>query len=110
MKVSFLVTRDHNIEYWITVTGKYTPYRPPPMCSDHDSPAFSDPGDDAEFDVESVEVDEAIDEEWNVIDETHPLHSLLLKEIELRESDMEFLMSAADDSWKDAEPFDCDEE
>lgn len=27
----------------------YTPYRPAPLCQDHDSPAFSDQGDDEEI-------------------------------------------------------------
>ena len=45
----------------ITVTHKlfevdvdYVPCRPAPPCSDHDSPAFSDPGDDEEFEIVAV--------------------------------------------------------
>ena len=29
----------------------FTPSRPAPSCSNHDSPAFSDPGDGAEIDL-----------------------------------------------------------
>lgn len=30
--------------------GDFTPERPAPFCQNHDSPAFSDPGDGAEWD------------------------------------------------------------
>ncbi len=30
---------------------EFTPPRPAPPCSDHDSPRFSDPGDDGEIDL-----------------------------------------------------------
>jgi len=33
----------------VDVEGEYSPGRPAPNCHDHDSPAFSDPGDDPEF-------------------------------------------------------------
>ena len=42
-------------ELEIIFTGDFTPGRPAPNCSNHDSPAFSDSGDDMEFDVTSVE-------------------------------------------------------
>lgn len=32
------------------MTGDFTPERPAPVCSNHDSPAFSDSGDTAEWD------------------------------------------------------------
>ena len=41
----------HNIEAEVEIT---TPYRSAPACSNPDSPAFSDPGDGAEFDIESA--------------------------------------------------------
>jgi len=34
--------------------SSYTPYRPAPDCSNPDSPKFSDPGDDEDFDWELV--------------------------------------------------------
>lgn len=42
---------------------EFTPSRPAPACSNHDSPAFSDPGDGAELDIpeECPECEEAID-------------------------------------------------
>jgi hypothetical protein len=43
-------------EVEVTVTGKGTPGRPPPPCSNHDSPAFSDAGDPTECDDLTVEL------------------------------------------------------
>lgn len=37
--------------YGVLVDVDYVPYRPAPYCQNHDSPAFSDPGDDEEFNV-----------------------------------------------------------
>lgn len=42
------VTRSAEIE--LTWTARVTPSRPPPPCSNPDSPAFSDSGDPAEVD------------------------------------------------------------
>ena len=33
---------------------EYTPERPAPRCSNHDDPAFSDPGDSEEFEIIDV--------------------------------------------------------
>jgi hypothetical protein len=44
----FEFTDYHEFEIEIKVTG-FTPERPAPACSNHDSPAFSDCGDSAEW-------------------------------------------------------------
>lgn len=38
-------------EHELEVRADYTPERPPPACQDHDSPAFSDPGDSEECEI-----------------------------------------------------------
>lgn len=38
------------VEVDLTFSAAVTPSRPPPPCSNHDSPAFSDPGDPGEVD------------------------------------------------------------
>ena len=47
MSVKFHITwcTEEDEEAEVEYTVYYTPYRPPPMCSNPDSPAFSDPGD-----------------------------------------------------------------
>jgi len=42
MKVKFTFPFEFDIEF----EGDFTPARPAPPCSDHDSPNYSDPGDD----------------------------------------------------------------
>lgn len=44
---------------------EYSPGRPAPFCQNHDSPAFSDPGDPEELDIveECPNCHEAIDED-----------------------------------------------
>jgi len=41
-------------EIELKVEGIITPERAPPVCSNHDSPAFSDPGDPGEVEVETI--------------------------------------------------------
>ncbi len=41
-------------EIALDVEANYRPARPAPACSDHGSPAFSDPGDPSEFEILSV--------------------------------------------------------
>lgn len=36
------------------VWAEYQPYRPAPRCSNHDDPAFSDPGDEEQLDILEV--------------------------------------------------------
>jgi hypothetical protein len=43
------------IDRWLQVAGHYDPGRPAPMCQNHDSPAFSDPGDPAELQIYTIE-------------------------------------------------------
>lgn len=40
----------HTVDLDLTFSAGVTPPRPPPPCSNHDSPAFSDPGDPGEVD------------------------------------------------------------
>lgn len=47
------------------VTGEFTPGRPPPPCSNPDSPAFSDSGDPPEANIQSV-VDVATNESFDL--------------------------------------------
>jgi len=39
------------VEIEIEVDADYTAYRPAPACQDHDSPRYSDSGDDEELEV-----------------------------------------------------------
>lgn len=54
----------HTVElkgYGVIADINYVPYRPAPSCQNHDSPAFSDPGDDEEFEVIAVKSAEGED-------------------------------------------------
>ena len=44
---------EFDLEYGISVivSGKWLPPRPAPICSDHDHPNFSDPGDPGELEI-----------------------------------------------------------
>ena len=63
---------DACIEVEVKVTCNYIPERPAPFTMNHDSPNFSDPGDDEEFDdlkitIGGIDITEYIDEkelEW----------------------------------------------
>jgi hypothetical protein len=49
------MTDTHTIDWRgmkVEIVGRFTPSRPAPKCSDHNSPAFSDPGDSAEVELD----------------------------------------------------------
>lgn len=60
------------------ITCPFTPARPAPPCSNHDSPAFSDSGDSAELDIpeecpacgEAIDQDAALEDAQNIADNT----------------------------------------
>ena len=78
MKTSFEFTTTREFDIKIKVYG-FTPHRPAPACSDHDSPAFSDSGDCAEYqDIEAFFVvrEWVIDKNtysWKLSDSTHEI-------------------------------------
>jgi hypothetical protein len=82
-----------DLEYWITVEGSYSPGRPPPPCSNHDSPCFSDPGDPPEFDYDKITIDEVLDSEDEPVVRGHALFEELLKpeQIELTQEEDDHL-------------------
>jgi hypothetical protein len=50
MKTNFTIFKEFEIEVNVT---HYTPERSAPLCMDHDSPRFGDPGDDEEVEFEA---------------------------------------------------------
>lgn len=48
MKIKKVFQMHHEFEFRVNVTC-FTPERPAPNCQDHDSPRFSDSGDDEEL-------------------------------------------------------------
>jgi hypothetical protein len=64
--IDFTFDVEKEITFRLKVKG-FTPSRPAPACSNHDSPAFSDCGDDADFeDVAPFIVVKA--KAWNTVD------------------------------------------
>jgi hypothetical protein len=87
---------ENSLSYHILVSGNYSPGRPPPPCSDHDHPNFSDPGDGPEFDYGKIEIDEVVDWEGEPVVEGHALFGRVLKPEQIE------LTSAEDDSLYEA--------
>jgi hypothetical protein len=89
------------LEYRITVSGSYSPGRPPPPCSDHDHPNFSDPGDGPEFDYDKIEIEEITDDEGELVVEGHALFGAVLKpeKIELTSAEEDSLYEALGSSY-----------
>ena len=52
------IEHEMTIELDISVTADWKAGRPAPICSDHDAPGFSDPGDAPEVDDVKVFVDD----------------------------------------------------
>ena len=78
LNVPLTIERE-GLTYELTVSGYYHPARPAPHCSNPDSLAFSDPGDDAEFDWQKLVIDRVEDEHGQDVVHGHPLFIVKLK-------------------------------
>jgi hypothetical protein len=113
VEVSLEVERDladgsDTFAYELLVECKYYPGRPPPPCSDHDHPNFSDPGDGPELEVEKITVESIVDGEGENVALDDP-RALKAEKIELTQSEEESLYDSAGSKCDDYDGPDPDE-
>jgi len=99
VEVSLAVERDlidqsDSFIYELLVQCEYYPGRPPPPCSDHDHPNFSDPGDGPELEVKKITIESIVDGEGEDVALDDP-RALKAEKIELTQSEEDSLYDSA---------------
>ena len=103
---SISITRE-DFDYFITVSGRYTPGRDAPHCDDHDSPLFSDCGEPCEFDVSKIVIEQVVDIDGSIIDSKHEEFPNILKaeQIELTDNEVDdIIVEICEDDYADPDP------